>query len=73
MIPTEANNWAGQNFTGYQNPAMDALLDAIEVDLNRETRAAKWRKLQRLYAEDLPALPLYFRANAYVMPKWLKI
>ena len=72
MIPTDANNWAGQNYTGYVNPAVDALIDAIEVDLNRETRAQKWAALQRIYAEDLPALPLYFRADPYVIPKWLK-
>ncbi len=72
MIPTEANNWAGQNYTGYSNPTVDALIDAIEVDLNRETRAAKWRELQQIYADNLPALPLYFRADPYVIPKWLK-
>lgn len=72
MIPTQANNWAGQNYTGYNNPAVDTLLDSIELDLNRETRAEKWHQLQTIYAQDLPALPLYFRANPYVIPKWLK-
>jgi peptide/nickel transport system substrate-binding protein len=72
MIPTEANNWAGQNSTGYANPTVDALIDAIEVDLDRETRAVKWAELQRIYTQDLPALPLYFRADPYVIPKWLK-
>ena len=71
MIPTEENNWSGQNYTGYQNPAADKLIDAIELDLNRESRAAKWAELQKIYAEDLPALPLYFRANVFVIPKWL--
>ena len=28
-------------------------------------------ELQRLYMTDLPALPLYWRANSYVLPKWL--
>ena len=27
---------------------------------------------QNLYAEELPVLPLYWRANAYILPKWLK-
>ncbi|MCA8927596.1 MAG: peptide ABC transporter substrate-binding protein [Alphaproteobacteria bacterium] len=72
MIPTAENNWAGQNYTGYRNPRVDALLDAIEVDLDRESRRAKWAELQRIYTQDLPALPLYFRANPYVIPKWLK-
>lgn len=71
MIPTAANNWAGQNYTGFRSAAADALINAIELDLNRESRAAKWADLQRLYAEELPALPLYFRANPFVVPKGL--
>lgn len=71
-IPNEANNWGGQNFTGYANPEMDRVIDAIEVELDREKRGALWAELQRLYMTDLPALPLYFRANAYVLPTWLK-
>lgn len=71
-IPTEANNWSGQNYTGYANPRVDDLIDAIEVELDRDKRKALWHELQRIYAEDLPALPLYFRADPYVIPKWLK-
>ena len=37
-IPTEANGWAGQNYTGYRNPEMDELIDAIEVELDRDKR-----------------------------------
>jgi peptide/nickel transport system substrate-binding protein len=70
-IPTEANNWGGQNYTGYRSAEMDRLIDAIEVELNREERGRLWAELQRLYATDLPVLPLYFRADAYVLPKWL--
>ena len=70
-IPTEANGWSGQNFTGYRNPRMDQLLDAIEVELDRDRRAALWHELQRLYADDLPALPLFFRADAHIWPLWL--
>jgi peptide/nickel transport system substrate-binding protein len=71
MIPTEANGWSGQNYTGYTNPEMDRLIEAIEVELDREKRAELWAELQRLYASELPALPLYFRANAHIWPKWL--
>ena len=72
MVPTAENNWAGQNFTGYANPEMDGILDRIEVELDRDKRAALWRRLQEIYAEDLPVIPLYFRASPYIMPKWLK-
>jgi peptide/nickel transport system substrate-binding protein len=71
-IPTEANGWAGQNYTGYENPEMDRLIDAIELELDREKRRAMWDRLQKIYAEDLPALPLYFRANPHVWPRWLE-
>ncbi len=70
-IPTEANGWAGQNYPGYRNPEMDQLIDAIEVELDRAKREAMWHRLQQIYAEDLPALPLYFRANPHIWPLWL--
>ncbi len=71
MIPSEENNWGGQNYTGYANPEMDRLIDQIEVELDREKRKALWHRLQALYAEDLPVIPLYWRANSYVKPAWL--
>jgi len=71
-IPTEANNWRGQNYTGYVNPEADDLIEAIEVELDRDKRRALWRRLQQIYAEDLPVIPLYFRAEPYILPKWLK-
>jgi peptide/nickel transport system substrate-binding protein len=70
-IPRPENGWSGNNVAGYSNPEADRLTDAIEVELEREPRRALWAELQTLYAEDLPDLPLYFRANAYIRPKWL--
>ena len=72
QIPSAENGWSGQNFDGYNNPVFDALMDAIEVELDPAKRFAMWRQLQTMYAEQLPALPLYFRADAYVLPKWLE-
>jgi len=71
MIPTEANGWSGQNYTGMVNPRMDALIDAIEVELDRAKRKALWGELQRLYVEELPSLPLFFKADAHIWPKAL--
>ncbi|OLQ94600.1 peptide ABC transporter [Vibrio ponticus] len=72
FIPTEANNWAGQNFGGYSNPEMDKLIDQIEAELNVEKRMALWKQYQNHYATQLPAIPLYYRADSYILPKWLK-
>ena len=71
-IPSAANNWSGQNYGGYANPEMDGLIDRIEVELDRGKRAALWRRLQLICADDLPALPLYWRADAFILPHWLK-
>lgn len=70
-IPSPANNWSGENFAGWRNVEADRLLDAIEVELDRYKRAALWQQLQALYAEELPALPLFFRADPFILPKWL--
>jgi len=70
-IPTSENNWGGQNYTGYRNSEMNALLEVIETELDRDKREKLWHRLQEIYATDLPALPLYFRANAFILPKWL--
>lgn len=72
MIPTAENGWAGQNYTGYRSDEMDRLLDEIELELDRDKRKGLWQRIQALYAEDLPALPLYFRSQAFIFPKWLK-
>jgi len=70
-IPTKDNNWAGQNYTGFNNKEMDALIEKIEVELDRDKRRLLWQDFQRIYATELPVIPLYFRANTYIMPKWL--
>ena len=71
MIPSPENNWGGQNYTGYTSPEMDSLIDRIELELDREARKALWHRLQALYAEDLPAIPLFWRASSYIKPVWL--
>lgn len=71
-IPTEANNWAGQNYTGFANKEVDDLIEKIEVELDRDKRKVLWKRLQEIYATELPVLPLYFRADTFILPKWLK-
>ena len=50
----------------------DRLIDALEIELDPEKRQAMWAELQRLYATELPSLPLYFRSDSFILPKWLK-
>jgi peptide/nickel transport system substrate-binding protein len=71
-IPAEANGWSGQNTVGYRSADMDRALDAAEVELDAGKRKALFAEIQRLYTEDLPVLPLYFRTDAFILPKALK-
>ncbi len=71
MIPSADNAWSGQNVKGYANPKVDDLIDRMERELDEGPRTRMWHELQRIYARDLPALPLYWRAQAYVLPPWL--
>ncbi|MEQ8356480.1 MAG: peptide ABC transporter substrate-binding protein [Kiloniellaceae bacterium] len=71
-IPTEANGWSGQNYTGFKNAEMDQLIEAINLELDRPKREKLWHRLQQISAEEMPVIPLYWRANPYVLPKWLK-
>ncbi len=71
-IPSAQNNWTGSNYTGYSNPEMDQLIDDVEITLDPEKRQKLWDQIQLIYTRDLPVLPLYYRSNPYIIPKWLK-
>jgi peptide/nickel transport system substrate-binding protein len=71
-IPSSSNGFSGENFVGFHDPKVDALLDRIETTIEPDGRKALWFELQRIYAEELPAIPLFFRADAFILPKWLK-
>jgi len=71
-IPTAQNGWSGQNYPGYSNPEMDKVLDAAERELDVGKRRALFAEIQRLAADDLPTLPLFFRVDPFVIPKALK-
>jgi peptide/nickel transport system substrate-binding protein len=70
-VPDEANGFAGQNDSDFKNAEMDRLIDALEIELDRGKRQALWAEIQNLYATELPSLPLYFRSDVFILPKWL--
>ena len=72
QIPTAANNWGGTNYTDFHNPRMDSDIDALERELDPAKRLPLWADIQRIYADELPVLPLFFGSEAHVWPTWLK-
>lgn len=72
MIPSAENNYAGQNYPAYRNETMDKTIDDLDVTCAPDANSALWQQLQKLYADDLPALPLYYRAEPFIIPVWLR-
>ena len=71
-IPAADNGWSGQNYPGYRSAAMDQALDDAERELDVGKRKALFADIQRIHADDLPVLPLFFRVDPFVIPKALK-
>ena len=50
----------GANRGHYHNARVDALTDQIRVEMNQERRKALCSEVQKILADDLPYLPLWF-------------
>ena len=50
---------------------MDKLIDEVQRELDPAKRKPLWAEMQKIFTEELPVLPLYFRTDVYVVPKWL--
>jgi len=50
----------GANRGHYRNPRIDALTDQIRVAMDREKRKALCSEAQKIIADDLPDLPMWF-------------
>jgi ABC-type transport system substrate-binding protein len=59
--PTYPKGWGGVNAGGYSNPQYDqACLDGLYSLADMPQHVQKHAQAQAIYAEDLPALPLYW-------------
>ena len=62
QIPAEENGWAGQNYGGFSNVEYDTACQAALQSLpGEEAYTANHLEAQRLFAEQLPVIPLYLR------------
>ena len=72
QVPVTANNFGGANYIAYNDPKMDADIAAAEEALEPAKQKLIWSDMQKMYADQVRVLPLFFRAEPYVIPKWLK-
>jgi len=63
---------AGANRGRYNNAEVDRLLDLAEQEYNIQSRIQYYRKLQNLLLQDLPYVPLWYKANVAIMASDLK-
>ena len=72
MIPSAKNSWQGQNYPGWNNAEVTELLKKVPAVLDLAERKAMMARVQELYVEELPAIPMYFRPVVAVTRKDLK-
>ena len=61
MIPSTNNRFTGQNLPGWRNAEVDALLRDVTHVIDEPRRKAMMRRVQEIFADELPAIPMYFR------------
>jgi len=70
-IPSDANSWSGSNLANYCNPAYDAAFQAQDINqtLDVSQREEITAQLMQIWTNDLPFLPLYFKAEVSTIRK----
>lgn len=72
MIPSKENSWSGQNYPAWRNDEVTTLLKGVPTVLDPEKRKQMLARVQDVYVEELPAIPMYFRPVVAVTRKELK-
>ena len=63
-IPTAQNRWTGSNRGSWSNPEYDRIVALYETSLDREQRIGHMIELARIYSEELPSTPIFYRVTA---------
>jgi peptide/nickel transport system substrate-binding protein len=68
-IPSAKNSYSGQNSGGWNNKEVDRLIEAIDLEFDAKKRLDLVHKLAYQYTNEVPVIPLYYRAEVAVSPK----
>jgi peptide/nickel transport system substrate-binding protein len=58
-----------QNYAGYSNPQLDALLDQARKELDTQKAKDLYKQIQRMLLDDLPAYWAWYRPFLHVVKK----
>jgi len=63
VITRAENRWNGGNRGGWSNPEYDRLVEQFNRTLERSDRLQQVGQMLRIYSDELPSIPLFFRAQ----------
>ncbi len=69
---TSAMIGGGNNYSGYQNPEFDKLVEEATVETDQTKRNEIFRQCYEMIKEDVPVIPLYTGVNPIVISKNVK-
>ena len=58
---------AGNNMTGWSNPAYDGLITAASETADQGARFAAFQQAERLLLEEAPIIPIYFYTHCFLL------
>ena len=59
----------GANRSFYSNPRLDELIDLARTELDQNTRKQHYAEIQRILADDLPYINLWYQDNLLIHSK----
>jgi peptide/nickel transport system substrate-binding protein len=68
-IPSSRNAWAGQNVCRWKNEKLDKILAQFDSESDSRKRNQLIAKMEEIYLQDRPFIPLYHRREAMVIPR----
>lgn len=72
IIETRFVEGGSSNFTGYNNPRVNELMNLAEASLDEEEQAGYYEEIFEILNEDVPFIPLFWNYNNNVFTKDLE-
>jgi len=71
FVPLKENNYQGNNVGGWCNAEFDKLRAQAVIEFDEKNRKRLFDRMQTIWAENLPVIPLYYRSTPLVVGKGL--
>lgn len=71
LLATEKNGFGGSNITGWCSDEYDALYSQVLFEFDEEKRKGLFARMQEIWAQEIPNIPLYWRTSQFITAKGL--